>query len=83
MTYPVLKVPLNPNQPTYCHCDVIFTALAAPVPIMTFSLWRLAPTALAAPVLIMTSFPLWRHLLLSLPRPPLRTYVTDTFPRLI
>jgi len=34
----------------------------------------LAPTALAAPVLIMTSFSLWRHSLLSWPRPPLQTY---------
>jgi len=34
-----------------------------------------APTALAAPVLIMTSFSLWRHSLLSWPRPPIWTYV--------
>jgi len=34
----------------------------------------LAPTALAAPVLIMTSFSLWRHSLLSWPRPALQTY---------
>jgi len=43
-------------------------------------LWRhshydLAPTALAAPVLIMTSFSLWRHSLLSWLRPALRTNV--------
>jgi len=36
---------------------------------------RLAPTAFAAPVLIMTLFSLWRHSLLSWPRPPLRTDV--------
>ena len=48
------------------------------------SLWRLG--ALAAPVL-MTTLSLWRHSLLSWPRPPLRTYVryvrTETLPRLI
>jgi len=43
----------------------------------------LAPTALAAPVLIMTSFSLWRHSLLSWPRPALRTYVAGTLPRLV
>jgi len=41
-------------------------------------------TALAAPALIMTSFSLWRYLLLSWPRPPLRTYIhTDTLPHLM
>ena len=38
---------------------------------------------LAASVLVMTSFSLWRHSLLSWPRPALRTYVADTLPRLI
>jgi len=41
-------------------------------------------TSLAAPVLIMTPFSLWRHSLLVLPRPPLRTYArTNTLPRLV
>jgi len=31
--------------------------------------------ALAAPVLVMTSFSLWHHSLLSWPRPLLRTYI--------
>jgi len=50
---------------------------------------RLEFTALAAPVLIMKSFSLWCHSLLSWPRPQRdgRTYVryvrTDTLPRLI
>ena len=52
------------------------------------SLWRhshhdVSPTALAAPVSTMTSFSLWRHSLLNWPRLPLRTYITDTLPRLI
>jgi len=51
----------------------------ATITVTSFSLWR----ALAAPVLIMTSFSLWRHSLLSWPHPTLRTYVTDTLPRLI
>jgi len=35
-------------------------------------------------IIIMTSFSLWRHSLLSWPRPALRTYVpTNTLPRLI
>jgi len=34
----------------------------------------MALVALAAPILIMMSFSLWRHLLLSWPRPPLQTY---------
>jgi len=38
-------------------------------------------------IVVVTSFSLWRHSLLSWPRPPLRTYVrtlrTDTLPRLI
>jgi len=40
------------------------------------SFTRLASTAFAAPVLVMTSFLLCRHSLLSWPRPALRTYVT-------
>jgi len=40
-----------------------------------------ALAALAAPVLIMTSFSLWRHLLLSWPHPPLWTYVHSTYVR--
>ena len=46
----------------YCHCDVIL--------VMT-SFTRLAPTALATPepaIVIVTSFSLWRHSLLSWPR---------------
>ena len=57
---------------------------------MMTSFAPLAPTALAtreAAILIMTSFSLWRHLLLSWPRPALRSNVryvrTDTLPRLI
>jgi len=55
------------HQSPYLHKPAI-------VIVTSFSLSRLAPTALAAPVLIMTSFSLWRHSLLSWPRPPLRTY---------
>ena len=56
-------------------CRFAPTALVAPVLMTSFSSWRLAPTAIAAPVPIMTSFSLWRHSLLSWPRPPLLTYV--------
>jgi len=58
------------RQSPYLHKPAI-------VIVTSLSLWRLAPMALAvlaAPVLIMMSFSLWRHSLLSWPRPPLRTY---------
>jgi len=51
--------------------------------VTSFLLWCLTPTALPAPILIMTSFSLRHHSLLSWPRPPLQTYVTDSLPRLI
>ena len=48
--------------------------------VTSFSLRRLAPS-LAAHIPIMTPFSLWRHSLLSWPRPPLQTY--EHLPRLI
>jgi len=50
------------HQSPYLHKPAI-------VIVTLFSLRRFA-----APVLIMTSFSLWRHSLLSWPHPPLRTY---------
>jgi len=60
-------------------CSSLFSASCItrevqPVATCRQSSARLAPTALAAPVLIMTSFSLWRHSLLSWPRPALQTY---------
>jgi len=56
------------RQSPYLHKPAVVT-------VTSLSLWRLAPTTLAAPVHVMSSFSMWRHSLLSWPRPPSRTYV--------
>jgi len=71
------------RQSPYLHKPAIIIMASSHYDVICKSRVVLAPTALAAPVLIMTSFSLWRHSLLSWPRPALRTYVADTLPPLI